>query len=131
MVTMNRRRVSAEPQVCSTAVMPMRAPRCSGSAAMVSRVSAAALNRMPYITALFWGVARHVAQHLLGSAEGFLGASPPPYHRARRWVLARRQQMDLLPPGLLSSGAGPLAAVPQIVSATARRRPRCRTPAVL
>jgi hypothetical protein len=98
---------------------------------MVSRVSAAALNRMPYITALFWGVARHVAQHLLGSAEGFLGSSPPPYDRARRWVLARRQQMDLLPPGLLSSGAGPLTAVPHIVSATARRRPRCRTPAVL
>jgi Putative transposase/Transposase zinc-binding domain len=58
-------------------------------------------------------------------------SSPPPYDRARRWVLARRQQMDLLPPGLLPSGAGPLAAVPQIVSATARRRPRCRTPAVL
>ena len=37
--------VSAEPQVCSTAVRPMRAPRCFGSAAMVVSVSAAALNR--------------------------------------------------------------------------------------
>ena len=36
--------VSAEPQVWSTAVMPMRAPRCFGSAAMVMSVSAAALN---------------------------------------------------------------------------------------
>ena len=34
--------VRAEPQVCSTAVMPMRAPRCLGSAAIVSVVSAAA-----------------------------------------------------------------------------------------
>ena len=37
--------VSAEPQVWSTAVRPMRAPRCFGSAAMVVSVSAAALNR--------------------------------------------------------------------------------------
>src|SRR5215470_11507576 len=35
----------AEPQVCSTAVMPMRAPRCLGSAAMMRIVSADALNR--------------------------------------------------------------------------------------
>ena len=34
----------AEPQVCSTEVMPTRAPRCLGSAAMVIRVSAEALN---------------------------------------------------------------------------------------
>ena len=33
-------------QVWSTAVRPMRAPRCLGSAAMVMSVSAAALNRM-------------------------------------------------------------------------------------
>jgi hypothetical protein len=39
--------VSAEPQLCSTAVSPMRAPRCLGSAAIVISVSAAALNRMP------------------------------------------------------------------------------------
>ena len=37
--------VSAEPQVCSTAVRPMRAPRCFGSAAIVVSVSAAVLNR--------------------------------------------------------------------------------------
>jgi hypothetical protein len=37
--------VSAEPQVWSTAVRPMRAPRCLGSAAMVIKVSAAVLNR--------------------------------------------------------------------------------------
>ena len=36
--------VSAEPQVCSTAVMPMRAPRWRGSAAMVSIVSDAVRN---------------------------------------------------------------------------------------
>ena len=36
--------VIAEPQVCSTLVSPIRAPRCLGSAAMVVRVSAAALN---------------------------------------------------------------------------------------
>ena len=35
----------AEPQVCSTEVIPMRAPRCLGSAAMVISVSAEALNR--------------------------------------------------------------------------------------
>ena len=34
----------AEPQVCSTEVMAMRAPRCLGSAAIVSMVSADALN---------------------------------------------------------------------------------------
>jgi hypothetical protein len=39
--------VSAEPQLCSTAVRPIRAPRCFGSAAIVISVSAAALNRMP------------------------------------------------------------------------------------
>ena len=39
--------VSAGPQVWSTAVMPMRAPRCFLSAAMVSMASAAALNRRP------------------------------------------------------------------------------------
>jgi|SRR6516164_7369809 len=32
--------VRADPQLCSTAVSPMRAPRCLGSAAMVIRVSA-------------------------------------------------------------------------------------------
>jgi hypothetical protein len=37
--------VSAEPQVCSTEVMPMWAPRCLGSAAIVISVSAEALNR--------------------------------------------------------------------------------------
>ena len=37
--------VSAEPQVCSTAVRPNRAPRCFGSAARVVSVSAAVLNR--------------------------------------------------------------------------------------
>ncbi len=37
--------VSAEPQVCSTAVRPMRAPRCFGSAAIVVSVWAAVLNR--------------------------------------------------------------------------------------
>jgi hypothetical protein len=37
--------VSADPQVCSTAVSPMRAPRCLGSAAMVIRVSAAVLSK--------------------------------------------------------------------------------------
>src|SRR2546426_9468230 len=36
--------VMVEPQVWSTAVMPMRAPRRLGSAAIVSTVSAAALN---------------------------------------------------------------------------------------
>jgi hypothetical protein len=36
--------VSADLHVCSTAVMPMRAPRCLGSAAIVSIVSDAALN---------------------------------------------------------------------------------------
>jgi len=39
--------VIAEPQVCKTERIPMRAPRCLGSAAMVSMVSAEALNRMP------------------------------------------------------------------------------------
>ena len=34
-----------EPQVWSTAVMPMWAPRCLGSAAIVSMVSADALNK--------------------------------------------------------------------------------------
>ncbi len=33
-------------QVCSTEMTPIRAPRCSGSAAMVISVSAEALNRM-------------------------------------------------------------------------------------
>ena len=37
--------VSAEPQVCRTEVMPTRAPRCLGSAAIVISVSAEALNR--------------------------------------------------------------------------------------
>ena len=37
--------VSAEPQVCSMAVRPMRAPKCFGSAAIVVSVSAAVLNR--------------------------------------------------------------------------------------
>jgi hypothetical protein len=37
--------VIAEPQVGSTEVMPMRAPRCLGSAAIVSIVSDEALNR--------------------------------------------------------------------------------------
>ena len=37
--------VMAEPHVCKTEVMPMRAPRCFGSAAMVSVVSALALMR--------------------------------------------------------------------------------------
>src|SRR3954447_2579063 len=36
--------VSADPQVWSTAVSPMRAPRCLGSAAIVIRVSAAVLS---------------------------------------------------------------------------------------
>ncbi len=44
--------VSAEPQVCRTSVTPMRAPRCLASAAMVSRVSAAASNSSPYSAAL-------------------------------------------------------------------------------
>ena len=35
----------AEPQVCSTEVKPMRAPRCLGSAAIVRMVSEEALNR--------------------------------------------------------------------------------------
>lgn len=35
--------VRAEPQVCSTAIRPMRAPRCFGSLAVVASVSAAAL----------------------------------------------------------------------------------------
>ncbi len=38
--------MSAEPQVCSTAVSAIWAPRCLGSAAIRIRVSAAALNRM-------------------------------------------------------------------------------------
>ena len=37
--------VMAEPQLCSTAVAPMRAPRCLGSAAIVSSVSAAVRNK--------------------------------------------------------------------------------------
>src|SRR5271168_3772641 len=37
--------VSVEPQVCRTDVMPMRAPRCLGSPAIVSMVSAEALNK--------------------------------------------------------------------------------------
>src|SRR6202048_678364 len=37
--------VIAEPQVWSTAVAPMRAPRCLGSAAIVSSVSAAVRNK--------------------------------------------------------------------------------------
>ena len=40
-------RISADPQVCSTAMMPIRAPRCLGSAAIVASVSAAALSRRP------------------------------------------------------------------------------------
>src|ERR1700719_4144121 len=36
--------VSADPQVCSTEVTPIRAPRCLGSAAIVIIVSAEALN---------------------------------------------------------------------------------------
>ena len=36
--------VMVEPQVCRMAVMPMRAPRCLGSAAIVSTVSEEALN---------------------------------------------------------------------------------------
>ena len=36
--------VSVDPQVWSTAVSPMRAPRCLGSAAMVIKVSAAVLS---------------------------------------------------------------------------------------
>ena len=36
--------IDVDPQVCKTAVMPIRAPRCLGSAAMVSIVSAAARN---------------------------------------------------------------------------------------
>jgi hypothetical protein len=36
--------VIAEPQLWSTAVAPMRAPRCFGSAAMVSNVSDAVRN---------------------------------------------------------------------------------------
>lgn len=36
----------AEPQLWRTEVMPMRAPRCLGTAAMVVSVSADALNRM-------------------------------------------------------------------------------------
>jgi hypothetical protein len=36
--------VSAEPHVWSTEMKPMRAPRCLGSAAIVSVVSAEALN---------------------------------------------------------------------------------------
>ena len=39
--------VIAEPQLCSTAVAPMRAPRCLGSAAIVIRVSAAVRNKRP------------------------------------------------------------------------------------
>ena len=35
-----------EPQVCRTAVMPMWAPRCLGSAAIVSTVSAEALRQV-------------------------------------------------------------------------------------
>jgi len=35
----------AEPQVCSTEVMPILAPRCFGSAAIVSMVSAETLNK--------------------------------------------------------------------------------------
>jgi hypothetical protein len=37
-----------EPQVWSTAVIPMRAPRCSGSAAIVSTASDDALNSRSY-----------------------------------------------------------------------------------
>ena len=36
--------VMAEPQVCNTEVMAILAPKCFGSAAMVSMVSAEALN---------------------------------------------------------------------------------------
>ena len=39
--------VIADLRVCSTAVMPMRAPRCLGSAAMVVIVSDAAWNSRP------------------------------------------------------------------------------------
>ena len=39
--------VIAEPQVCSTEVIPIRAPRCFGSAAIVSSVWAAVLNSRP------------------------------------------------------------------------------------
>jgi hypothetical protein len=35
----------AEPQVCSTEVMPILAPKCFGSAAIVNIVSAETLNR--------------------------------------------------------------------------------------
>ena len=41
-------------QVCSTEVMAMRAPRCFGSAAIASIVSAEALNSRSWITRLFW-----------------------------------------------------------------------------
>ena len=46
--------VIVEPQLWSTAVAPMRAPRCLGSAAMVSSVSAAVRNSRSYTTALLW-----------------------------------------------------------------------------
>ena len=46
--------VSAEPHVCSTSVAPMLAPRCLGSAAIRSSVSAAMSNSNPYSADLFW-----------------------------------------------------------------------------
>ena len=45
--------VSAEPQVCRTLVMPTRAPRRLGSAAMVITVSADASNSRSYTAFLF------------------------------------------------------------------------------
>ena len=42
----------AEPQAWSTAVMPILAPRCLGSAVIVSVVSAAAFGAVPVATAV-------------------------------------------------------------------------------
>jgi hypothetical protein len=48
--------VSAEPQLCSTAVRPIRAPRCFGSAAIVISVSAAASNRVGEMPGVIDGI---------------------------------------------------------------------------
>lgn len=46
--------VIAEPQMCGMEVMAILAPRCSGSAAIVSMVSEEASNKRSQISASFW-----------------------------------------------------------------------------
>jgi hypothetical protein len=67
--------VIAEPHVWSTAVMPMRAPRCLGSAAMVSIVSDAALNSSYAMTATSAGSVNTTWKYPTGSRSASRSAS--------------------------------------------------------